>query len=404
MYHIIKSFIIDILLVNSGFLIAIFVRFSERYNHFSFQIYLETAPYIMAIHFFSFFLYDLSPKRFTSFWSLLRKVFWGILLGTGLSMCFIYIFRGRWGNFPSGVFLMACVFNIIIITFLKYFFYKSANRIYERIQFAGTHEVDKLLLSKDLQDLDEIVLTSEINDIRSLFLLMGVTRDLGIRLSISQELYEQLLYHKIHNELPVYFLMPVYLSSLSSLEEFLIRAVDVIVSLSLLIVFAPICLIIAIIIKITSKGPVIYKQNRLGLHGKVFTIYKFRTMREGAEQATGPMLTYQGDPRVTNIGKLLRKTRIDELPQIINVLKGEMSLVGPRPERLHFIRQHQVLSGIRLSVKPGITGLAQVRKSYDLKPEYKLRYDYLYITKRSLVLNIKIILRTIPVMIFGKGT
>jgi lipopolysaccharide/colanic/teichoic acid biosynthesis glycosyltransferase len=132
-------------------------------------------------------------------------------------------------------------------------------------------------------------------------------------------------------------------------------------------------------------------------------LYKFRTMVHNAEKHTGPVWAARDDDRVTPIGKILRRTRLDELPQLFNVLKGDMSLVGPRPERPYFVKQHKVLQGVRLVVKPGITGLAQVRGQYDLKPEHKLKYDYLYIQKRSLFLNIYILLQTIPVILLKRG-
>jgi lipopolysaccharide/colanic/teichoic acid biosynthesis glycosyltransferase len=106
---------------------------------------------------------------------------------------------------------------------------------------------------------------------------------------------------------------------------------------------------------------------------------------------------------VTPIGKFLRQTRIDELPQLLNVLKGDMSMVGPRPERPHFTRIHKALRGIRMAVKPGLTGLAQIRSSYNLKPQHKTKYDYLYIQRRSALLNIYLMIKTIPVMIMRKG-
>jgi len=132
-------------------------------------------------------------------------------------------------------------------------------------------------------------------------------------------------------------------------------------------------------------------------------LYKFRSMINGAERHVGPVWAAKDDDRVTAIGKMMRKMRIDELPQLFNVLRGDMSLVGPRPERPFFIERHRALQGVRLAVKPGITGLAQIRAFYDLKPEHKIKYDYLYIQKRSVLLNLSILLKTIPVVIRKTG-
>lgn len=185
--------------------------------------------------------------------------------------------------------------------------------------------------------------------------------------------------------------------------ELLLRAFDVLGSCAVLLSVMPVMFLVALLIKFSSKGPVLYKQKRVGKDGRIFTLYKFRTMVHNAEQETGPVWAAQEDSRVTRIGRVLRKTRLDEFPQLFNVIHGEMSLVGPRPERPYFVHQHKALQGVRLSVKPGVTGLAQVRKFYNLKPEHKIKYDYLYIQRRSLLLNLYILVKTIPVILAGNG-
>jgi lipopolysaccharide/colanic/teichoic acid biosynthesis glycosyltransferase len=185
--------------------------------------------------------------------------------------------------------------------------------------------------------------------------------------------------------------------------EFLIRLSDIVGSLTILVLSLPVMIVAALLIKITSAGPTFYKQERVGQGGRHFTLYKFRTMVNDAEKHTGPVLATKDDDRVTLVGHILRQTRIDELPQIYNVLRGDMSLVGPRPERPFFVERHQALRGARLAVKPGLTGLAQVRSYYDLKPSHKVKYDYLYIQKRSVLLNLYILLQTIPVLFAKKG-
>ena len=185
--------------------------------------------------------------------------------------------------------------------------------------------------------------------------------------------------------------------------EFLIRLLDIIGGLAILVLSLPVMIVSALSIKITSPGPLLYRQERVGQGGRLFTLYKFRTMINDAEKHLGPVWAKKDDQRVTPVGRILRRMRIDELPQIYNVLRGDMSLVGPRPERPFFVARHRALQGTRLAVKPGITGLAQVRSYYDLKPTHKVRYDYLYIQKRSLLLNLYILLQTIPVLFGKKG-
>lgn len=186
-------------------------------------------------------------------------------------------------------------------------------------------------------------------------------------------------------------------------SEFLIRLLDLAGALAVLVLALPAMIVSALLIKVTSPGPVFYKQERVGLGGRPFTLYKFRTMVQDAEKHTGPVLATKGDDRVTPVGRLLRRMRIDELPQIYNVLRGDMSLVGPRPERPFFVQRHEVLRGVRLAVKPGLTGLAQVRSFYDLKPSHKVKYDQLYVQNRSVFLNLSILLQTIPVLFAKKG-
>ena len=175
---------------------------------------------------------------------------------------------------------------------------------------------------------------------------------------------------------------------------------------SLGIIFAlPVILITAIFIKIDSNGPIFYVQERLGLGGKVFKLIKLRSMSVDAEK-DGMQWAQSNDPRVTRVGQFIRKTRIDELPQLFNVLKGDMSLIGPRPERPEFTVQFEKeIPGFinRLSVMPGLTGWAQVNGGYDISPKEKLELDLEYIEKQSIKLDILIIYKTIQTVLTGEG-
>ena len=179
------------------------------------------------------------------------------------------------------------------------------------------------------------------------------------------------------------------------------RVLDFVFAFCIFIVTLPIMVACAILIKLNSRGPVFYKQPRVGKDGKVFEILKLRTMREDAEAETGPVWATHNDSRITMVGRLLRKSHLDELPQMINVLKGDMSLVGPRPERPVFVRQfnddiRQYYK--RLSVLPGVTGLAQVRYKYDetiVDVRKKLAYDLLYLKNMCWYLDLTIIFLTI---------
>jgi exopolysaccharide biosynthesis polyprenyl glycosylphosphotransferase len=187
------------------------------------------------------------------------------------------------------------------------------------------------------------------------------------------------------------------------------RLIDIAVSAIVLIVGSPVWFALAAVIRATSAGPAIYNQERVGQNGRKFVMHKFRSMYEDAEKRSGPQWASKKDPRITPVGRFIRKTRLDEIPQFINVLSGEMSLVGPRPERAFFIEQLKTEIPWylrRLKMKPGVTGWAQVKHKYDASIEdvrQKVMYDLYYFENMSLMLDLKIILRTLLVVVTGKG-
>jgi sugar transferase (PEP-CTERM system associated) len=191
--------------------------------------------------------------------------------------------------------------------------------------------------------------------------------------------------------------------------EIIKRLLDLSLSLVGLLLALPVMAVVALTIKLESRGPVLFRQARLGQNGRVFILNKFRSMREDAEKETGPVWAQDRDPRVTRVGSFLRKTRLDELPQLFNVLLGDMSFIGPRPERPEFVYtlQKQIPFYMeRLSVKPGITGWAQVRYRYGATVEdaiEKLQYDLYYIKNLSLFLDLVILIATIQVVLFARG-
>lgn len=183
------------------------------------------------------------------------------------------------------------------------------------------------------------------------------------------------------------------------------RIFDIVFALIGLIIWGIPMILIAIAIKFDSKGPVIFKQERLGKNGNPFILYKFRSMRMDSEK-NGAQWAKNNDSRVTKIGRFLRRTRMDELPQLLNILLGQMSFVGPRPERACFYEEFETyIKGFsqRIKVVPGLTGFAQVNGGYDLLPHEKIAYDMYYIKKRSFLLDIKCILRTFVIVLSHEG-
>ena len=189
------------------------------------------------------------------------------------------------------------------------------------------------------------------------------------------------------------------------------RLLDILMAAIGLVMAAPVMLLVAIAILVTSRGPALYHQRRVGLNGRIFTVHKFRSMRQDAEASTGPVWASKtGDPRVTPVGRFLRRSRLDELPQLWNVLIGEMSFVGPRPERPEFVEELTAqipYYGQRHVVRPGLTGWAQVRYSYGASKEdalEKLQYELYYIKNLSLALDLLIIVETIKTVVLRRGT
>ncbi|MCK5617136.1 sugar transferase [Candidatus Pacearchaeota archaeon] len=267
------------------------------------------------------------------------------------------------------------------------------------------HRVDSIedILQHDrIDDIDEIMICESFRQDSQLNLLIYLLNKLKINVSFTPNLYAKLLSGRLNNENALKSIATT-LGRKSDHEECLIRLLDIAGALFMLIIAIVPMIAIAILIKLASEGPIFYSQERAGKNGKSFLLYKFRTMHESTANISDLTPAVNGDSRITKSGHFLRQTRLDELPQLINVLKSDMSLVGPRPENFYRVQKHKSLQGLRMAIKPGLTGLAQVRSCYDLLPKHKVRYDYLYIQRRSFWLNIDILLKTVPVILSKKG-
>lgn len=258
------------------------------------------------------------------------------------------------------------------------------------------------------KQISEVLIALEPNQKERLVDVIKFCTGNDVHLMIMPDMYEIVSGMARTNQIygvPLIEVMPEIMPPGSKLFK---RIVDIFLSGLILILYSPLLLISIILIKLTSKGPVFYKQERVGRNEKVFTMYKFRSMVQNAEEY-GPEWAGEDDPRITGIGKILRKMYIDEIPQVINVLKNEMSIVGPRPERPYFVaklKNEIPYYYKRLSVKPGITGWAQIKHKYDSSLEdvkEKLQFDFYYIENMSLKLDFKIMINTIIVVLLMKG-
>jgi exopolysaccharide biosynthesis polyprenyl glycosylphosphotransferase len=269
-------------------------------------------------------------------------------------------------------------------------------------EFSGVQETIKR------ENIEEVIVAIESSEHKHIEQILNTLEDCEVIVKIIPDMYDIMTGSVRLTSILDAPLIVVSRDILLPWQSFLKRFFDVSMSLFFLIVLSPVYLIIAIIIKLTSNGPVIYSQERIGLRGKPFKIYKFRSMVKDAEK-NGPSLSSHSDNRITPVGRFLRRTRMDELPQFYNVIKGDMSIVGPRPERKYYIDQiiqrsphYKHLSRI----KPGITSWGQVKYGYAENIDQmmsRMKYDLLYIENISFLLDLRIIIYTVLIVFQGRG-
>lgn len=276
----------------------------------------------------------------------------------------------------------------------------------EKLFMDSSQDAYRQIMEKIQKDrVNELIIVSSI-PIARLLELIDLCEQISCQIWILPSLYEVIIGRLQIRQVAGIPLIELNPSPVTQSYQVWKRCLDFIFAGVCLVVLCPVIAVISLLIKFTSKGPVFYRQTRLGIAGKIYQLYKFRTMDADAEKISGPVLASENDPRITRIGQILRKSRLDEIPQLINVLEGDMSLVGPRPERPELAEKISITVpqfSRRLLVRPGITGLAQIHGRYDLDAENKLRYDLAYIYSASLILDLKILLATLKVVLSGKG-
>lgn len=280
-------------------------------------------------------------------------------------------------------------------------------------RFQGYGSIDNLSHIIDDEEVDEVIITLPWNYHRRILSVLRACARREVRARLVPDLFQMSLSRVEVGDLGGLPLIEIQEIAFSRSELLVKRILDLLISALLLFFGWPIVLLIAIAIKLDSKGPVLFAQQRVGQHGEHFTIYKFRTMRQGAEdelaslldqnEAEGPLFKMRNDPRITRMGQILRQTSLDELPQLINVIKGDMSLVGPRPPLQIEVEQYQSWHKRRLRVPPGLTGLWQVSGRSELTFDEMVLLDLYYIEHWSPWLDVAILLRTIPKVLAREG-
>jgi exopolysaccharide biosynthesis polyprenyl glycosylphosphotransferase len=283
-------------------------------------------------------------------------------------------------------------------------------------RFLGTYEDIPALTARDHHVIDEVLIAPSgrrLNDLQGLEAVFLALDEQGIVTRLVVNFLPRSLSGLTFDELGGLPLLTFSTAPHDELVLFVRRSVELVLASLLLIVLSPLLLAIAIAIKLDSPGPVLFRQLRCGLHGRPFTFLKFRSMRVDAEalkkqlapynEMDGPAFKMTNDPRVTPLGRFLRRTSLDELPQLWNIIRGDMSVVGPRPAVLEEVRQYEPWQRRRLSMKPGLTCLWQVNGRNELTFEEWMRLDLEYIDNWSLWLDVKIALKTIPAVLLGRG-
>lgn len=263
------------------------------------------------------------------------------------------------------------------------------------------------------QAIDEVIITLPWQYHRKIVSIMSLCERSHIRTRIVPDLFQMTISRMHVEDIAGVPMIGVKEVSISGLNQVVKRTIDLVFAGLVLVIGAPLMALVALMIKMESPGPVLFRQERVGRNGRCFTVFKFRSMVEGAEEqqealqelneADGPLFKIRADPRMTRVGKLLRKFSLDELPQLYNVLRGEMSLIGPRPPLPAEVKQYQEWHKRRLEVAPGITGLSQISGRSELSFDETALLDIYYIENWSLGLDTKILLQTIPRVIFGNG-
>lgn len=418
--------LVDLALINAAYVLAFLVRYNWTLPAFNFEPYVASAPFITSAALVYFDFFGLLKFYRKSFQHIAVSIFKAVFILGITTVTITYFLRGF--SFPRLILIIAPVFQLILLFLWKGFVLYVRKRVTndmslmvigERSELSSILEKVENTLKKAKLHIKCIIPADEIEkafkrlkDVDEVFISDNVSDDDKMKIITQCLAGKKVVYIvpglfeiSLSNARMVQFEdMPAFMLDRLGLtveQRFFKRTFDIAISLIGITITFPLMLSAACLVGLTSRGSVIYRQTRLTAKNRKFKVLKFRTMYEGSENETGPVLSGDSDPRITKMGRALRNLRIDELPQLFNVLKGDMSFVGPRPERPFFVEQFSKEIpeyAHRYLVKAGITGYAQIYGKYDTSPVDKLKYDLLYIKDYNLLLDIKLILQTVKVL------
>ena len=425
--------IIDLLIIAVSYYGVVYIRglLSKPYSTANISAIQAILPYLLIIYIFLFFIYNLHKIEELDFYETFLGVVFSVIILVIFALALSFWFRAF--AVPRTIVLYSFIIQLILLPVFHYLLYRiylSVTPPLKMLILSHTNEsvaeiekyiksvkgnrvsIDKLIvdgnnlnaIKNNVNKFDAFVISCDLNSKKEELIRFFAYRDKPVY--VEPGLYElMLLNSKIHIVGDKMFL-EVNAVNIGWFDKLLKRILDISVAIVALILFSPIILLASIIILIDSGRPIFYLQERVGVNGRVFNTIKFRTMIKDAEKNTGAVLSSENDPRVTKVGKFLRKTGIDEIPQFINVLKGEMSVVGPRPERpelIEKIKKDVPDFDLRLKVKPGITGFAQLAGKYDTPFGEKLKLDIAYAKQKfTFLADIYVILNTVKLFFLPK--
>ncbi len=446
------SVILDAVFVFAGFVAAFLLRFGGNLPAFNFNAFLLISPVLVLVYLGTAWTYGLyDAERTETAWTVIRTVTVSVTVGIIVVAAVAFFIGPRaesWARLtiPIG---WALVISLLVSWRLLFLHFGRIRWPEQRVLLVGTgpvsvelaHELSNrsqwgwrvkgLLDTRTAQDgtlahdaggfpvlgrasdvatiareqrANRVIVVSPVA-LRELVESLVLADELNVRIDVVPELYEIFIgsVDALIGDIP---LMQITSTSVPRYYAAAKRAIDLIGGVFLLVLLSPVLLVAGLAIALHDGFPVIFKQERVGKDLKPFDVYKLRTMVKDAEKLSGPVLAEDNDPRVTSVGRFLRSYRIDELPQLVNIVRGEMSFVGPRPERMYFVESFlEEIPGYRerFRVKPGVTGLAQVSGGYATTPERKLKYDLIYMFHQNLAMDVQIVLETLRVVLTGRG-